>query len=47
LFSGGADTWKKWGELSSTEKKYIGDQTQTILIYPDKLETHGFTFQKQ
>jgi hypothetical protein len=48
VFTGSADNWKQWNDLTSVEKKYLGgSQTQTLIVYDDKLETQGFTFQKQ
>jgi hypothetical protein len=48
VFTGSADSWKQWNTLTPVEKNHLGgSQTQTLIIYPDKLETQGFTFQKQ
>jgi hypothetical protein len=48
VFTGGADTWVAWNALSQAYKNNVGGyQTFTVIIYANKFETQGLTFQKQ
>jgi hypothetical protein len=44
----GTTTWTAWNSLSQELKNtFGGSQTFTVLIYSDKIETFGMTFEKQ